>query len=83
MTALRSIFGHFEEERYLVRVDNDNLKQNPEDLIARVISGSNKNTKKFNYALADSLPGKCIGTALTVKNEMSGWARKKVSELNS
>lgn len=50
--------------------------------MARLQAGWNIKAKKCIDSLADSLLGKYIGTALTIENQMSGWASKEVSEMN-
>lgn len=82
MRELPSIFGHTEEERGLVRVEDYGLKRTNDFLKAKVTYGLKKQPKKCIHALAESVPEEYIGSVLNFKKGMSGWAPKEVSELN-
>lgn len=71
LRSLRSGFRHDEEEKDLVRVEKKSSKWTNEDLMASVISGSNKTRKKCIDKLSDSLLGIFIGASLNFKKEMS------------
>lgn len=58
------------------------MKRTNEDLMGKLASVCNKNAKKCVGVLAEILPLKYLGVALTVDKESMHWARKAVCELN-